>query len=230
MKTSIISKINKFKDYLRFDKFRDDRLEIYKLIKNDSIMLDYGSGYFYQSIPNLYISGLRDTVFRTEIMKLNEIKFNKTILDIGCNTGSMILFKLFNHNADGLDYNTACINVAKFIKKKFNFQKCNFINDDFNNYIFKKKYDVVLSLANHHTYDGGITNSEKYFEKIKSILNSNGEIYLESHHPQIETKIKFYSLYENYLKNDFKIIRETSYKCNNFLDNGRYFIHLKSYK
>ena len=34
MKTSIISKINKFKDYLRFDKFRDDRLEIYKLIKD----------------------------------------------------------------------------------------------------------------------------------------------------------------------------------------------------
>ena len=31
---------------------------------------------------------------------------------------------------------------------------------------------------------------------------TNGEIYLESHHPQIETKIKFYSLYENYLKNN----------------------------
>ncbi len=227
MKTSTLSKFNRLKDYLYFDNYRNDRIKIFQLIKTNKDMLDYGSGYFYQSIPNINITGLRDTIFRSKIMNLEKIDINKSILDIGCNTGSMIMYKLFNHNADGIDYNYSCIDVANYIKKKFNFQKCNFIIGDFNTYNFNKKYDVILSLANHHTYDGGITNTKIYFDKIKTILNSSGEIYLESHHPNIETKTKFYSIYEKYLKSDFEILNEAEYKCKNFLDNGRYFMHLK---
>jgi len=95
-------------------------------------------------------------------------------------------------------------------------------------YNFKKKYDVILSLANHHIYDGGITDTKLYFNKIKSLLNPGGEIYLESHHPQIETEEVFYGLYKKYLSENFKILRNMKYENKNFLDNGRSFLLLKN--
>ena len=227
MKSETISRINKIKDYLTFDKFRKDRLEVYNLIKSDKTLLDYGAGYFYQSIPNIKISGLRDTAYRSNSMKLSQIVKSKSILDIGCNTGSIILFQLNEYDCDGIDYNNSCIKVANYIKDKFNFKKCNFIHGDFMDYNFRKKYDVILSLANHHTYDGGITDTKHYFNKIKSLLNPGGEIYLESHHPQIETEEVFYALYKKYLSENFKIIRNIKYENKNFLDNGRSFLLLK---
>lgn len=228
MKIETISKINRVKNYLTFDKYRKDRLIAYNLIKSDKTLLDYGAGYFYQSIPNIKISGLRDTEYRSNTMKLAEIEKSKNILDIGCHTGAIVLFKLNEHNCDGIDYNHSCIKVANYIKDKFSFKKCNFIHGNFMNYNLKKKYDVILSLANHHTYDGGITNTKHYFNKIKSIINPGGEIYLESHHPQIETKEIFYSLYKEYLSENFKILRDIKYENKNFLDNGRSFLLLKN--
>lgn len=180
MKIETISKINRVKNYLTFDKYRKDRLIAYNLIKSDKTLLDYGAGYFYQSIPNIKISGLRDTEYRSNTMKLAEIEKSKNILDIGCHTGAIVLFKLNEHNCDGIDYNHSCIKVANYIKDKFSFKKCNFIHGNFMNYNLKKKYDVILSLANHHTYDGGITNTKHYFNKIKSIINPGGEIYLKN--------------------------------------------------
>ena len=118
MNSKIQSKINLLKDFLLFDKNRKHRKKVYKLLTQDSGLLDYGSGYFYQSIPNIKISGLRDTVYRSNTMKLSEIERSKSILDIGCNTGSIVLFQLHDYDCDGIDYNNSCINVANYIKDK----------------------------------------------------------------------------------------------------------------
>ena len=36
----------------------------------------------------------------------------------------------------------------------------------FNTFDFKEKFDVVLSLANHSTFDKGISDTKFYFKKL----------------------------------------------------------------
>ena len=58
--TKMLSLVNKYKDFLKFDKYRLLRKEIYLKLKNQ-ITYDYGEGYFYQSLDKINLSGLRDT-------------------------------------------------------------------------------------------------------------------------------------------------------------------------
>ena len=58
----LFSLINKIKDYLNFDEFRDSRMLLESMLKKQS-NLDYGSGYFYQSFNKLK-SQVLDTVSR----------------------------------------------------------------------------------------------------------------------------------------------------------------------
>ena len=101
-----------------------------------------------------------------------------------------------------------------------------FISDDFIKYSFNKKYNVILSLANHTTFDGGISDSEVYFNKIESLLLIGGILILESHHPKYEDISKFKEIV-NTLKNKFIIINSGKYNFNNFYDDGRVFYILK---
>ena len=85
---------------------------------------------------------------------------------------------------------------------------------------------IILSLANHHTFDKGITSTENYFKKIIQILNSNGILIFESHHPQIESEKEFLKFID-FLSSDFEILRKDKYQTKNFFDNGRSFAILK---
>ena len=49
-----LSNINKIKDFLNFDEFRKIRITLKSMLSNQS-KLDYGSGYFNQSLSNLNI-------------------------------------------------------------------------------------------------------------------------------------------------------------------------------
>ena len=224
-----LSNINKIKDFLNFDEFRKIRITLKSMLSNQ-LKLDYGSGYFYQSLSNLNISGLRDSASRIKNYNLEKLTINKSILDIGSNTG-FILFEMKNNfkKATGIEYNTSLVNISNYVKNIYKIHNINFINDNFVNYNFNgEKYDLVLSLANHHTYDEGIKDTNNFFSKINDLLNINGYLILESHHPKIETSEDF-NKYLNLLKNSFNFIEISKKKIlsKNFYDNGRLLVVLK---
>ena len=74
------SKLNKFFDSLKFDKFRTFRKKVLDL-KNHNLSLnhDYGNGYFYQSFEKINLSGLRKTKDRVKALNLDSLLYNKNI-------------------------------------------------------------------------------------------------------------------------------------------------------
>ena len=209
-------------DSLNFDKDRKIRKDLSLInLRKDKNFFDYGVGYFYQSFGKLKIRGLRDTLYRKEIINLDKFTQNKKILDIGTNSG-FLLMELNNNfnNALGIDYNPKLIQLANKVKDYLQISNINFKTINFETENIDGPFDVVLSLANHHTYDGGISSTEKYFQKIFSLLNSEGILVIESHHPKLETTEKFMNLIES-LNNDYKILCEIKYRSKNFLDDGR---------
>ncbi|TGE32205.1 class I SAM-dependent methyltransferase [Desulfosporosinus sp. Sb-LF] len=98
---------------------------------------------------------------------------NPDILDIGAGTGLLsffILEKFPNANVTLIDISEKMIDVAKErFKDKPN---VTYIIDDYSNYKFNKKYDIVISsLSIHH-----LTGDEKkqLYDNVYSCLNRNG--------------------------------------------------------
>ena len=84
-----------------------------------------------------------------------------------------------------------------------------------------------MSLANHSTFDSGIKNSDKYFLKILDLIEKNGILILESHHPDYENLEKFTNVFES-IVDRFVLIDEGFYNTKNYYDNKRKYLILKS--
>lgn len=223
------SKINKLIDFFKFDEHRKVRSELVDIISSpsDKPLYDYGTGYFYQSFEKINLSGLRKTKERAKALNLDEFTKNKTILDIGTNSGFLPMeFENNFESLDGIDYNPTLIEVANHCKKYLQINNINFEASDFMSATIDKKYDLILSLANHTTFDGGIESFEAYFEKVLSILDGNGILVFESHHPQYESEESLEKVL-TYLNSHFETIRSGQYNFNNFYDDGRKFYILK---
>jgi len=226
MNSKIISKINRYIDYLKFDNHRKIRLEIAS-IKNELDQYDYGEGYFYQSLRRINLSGLRNTQIRKDFLNLSKYTRNKTILDIGTNSG-FLLFELENNfdYALGIDYNPSLIKIGNIVKKYLKINNIDIKCQNIYNLSDNKKFDIILSLANHSTFDNGINETDKYFKKVLNLIKSNGILVFESHHPQYES-LKSFDKYVEKLLENFKIISEGSYQTKNFYDNKRKYVILK---
>ncbi len=221
------SRFNFIIDSLKFDKNRSIRKKILKIIAADQKTFDYGNGYFYQSCEKINLSGLRKSKKRADILNLEELTLEKKVLDIGTNTGFLLFEMNNNFNfCDAIDWNPTLIKTANEVKEYLGLDKITFFSEDFMTFDFNKIYDVVLSLANHTTYDGGIDNYKTYFEKINKILCSNGYLILESHHPSYEKPEKFSEII-NYLGKTYKIEKNFKYKFNNYADDKREVFFLK---
>jgi len=145
---------------------------------------DYGEGYFYQSYPPLFIQGLRNTDFRFKLYKLDSILTPKMVtLDIGCNTGflSLMIAKNCKH-IDAFDNNPFLIQIAEKCRQFENTENINYCCLTFDQFNSDLKYDLVLSLANHHTFDGNMCPEfRKYIERIRQMMQKGGLLIFESH-------------------------------------------------
>ena len=220
----ILSNLNLFLHKISFDKHKSIRENIINIVKeNNNKFYDYGEGFFYQSISSINLKGLRNTEKRINKLKLNQYLNGKSFLDIGTNIGAIPISVENNFtNGIGIDHNPTLIKVANQVKDYFNIKNLKFIADDFIKYDFKSNFDVVLSLANHSTFDKGIEDSSKYFIKIKNILNKNGILILESHNPLYEKKEIFIKIIDE-LRNDYVILDNNFYDFGNFYDKNRLF-------
>jgi hypothetical protein len=226
--SKLISGINKFSDYLKFDQYRNLRIQITKILKENKTNFDYGYNYFYQSLEKINLSGLRNTQKRIDTLGLQNLVENKSVLDIGSNIGAISLqlnqkFIRF----DNVEYNITLNKIGEIISKFLNFKNINFYSQNFLEIKLKKKYELILSLANHSTYDKGIVDTELYFKKIHNLLNYKGILVIESHHPKYEDLKNFKrTIIDNFNKN-LKIIKKGKYQFNNFYDDGREFYILQ---
>ncbi len=225
-----LSILNYFKDLLKYDNHRRFRGKIYNFLKKEKDMsYDYGCGYFYQSCETINLSGLRSSKKRVLNYSINDLIKNKDILDVGTNTGFLLFeFEKNFKSILGIDYNPKLINMANMVKGYLNEKKLSFISADFQSYNFDKKFDVILSLANHSTFDKGIKSTEEYLSKCDSLLKNGGYFLIEGHHPDYEKVSDFIIMVESFiLKYDYDIKKTSVLKTNSFYDDGRKFFLLK---
>tara|TARA_B100000902_G_C27204755_1_gene861006 strand:- start:537 stop:1229 length:693 start_codon:yes stop_codon:yes gene_type:complete len=222
-----INLINYFSHLILFDEHRKIRKEVIKLNGAKNNFYDYGQSFFYQSMPCINLRGLRDTESRIKKLELEKYTYNKSILDIGTNVGGILLnIKNDFKKALGIEHNPKLIEIANLISEYLKFNNIQFLSEDFNTYNFSENFDVVLSLANHRTYDKGITDTENYFKKIDNIISKDGILFLESHPSLYEKKEDFESLVKN-LENKYTIIKKDSYDFGNIFDSSRRYCVLK---
>ncbi len=228
--TKFLSILNKLKDFGEIE-HKTIRKETIKILKNQNLdFFDYGFGYFYQSINQIKVSGLRNTKKRCDCYELDKYVTNaKQILDIGSNTGS-IIFEIFKEDKKftGIEYNKTLIQISKKVQEYLNFKNIEFLCEDFLKFETEKKFDLILSLANHTTFDKGIESSEVYFNKVFNLLENDGIILIESHHPKYEKKEDFEKMIVNLVeKFKLNIINEKKLITGSYYDDGRNFYFLK---
>jgi len=192
---------------------------------------DYGAGYNYQSNLELHLSGFRSTEKRVMALNLTERLLGKTVLDIGSNMGA-ILFNVRESIKSGLgvEINEFLVEQSELISNYLNSnEKLKFSNIPFEDLNEEQStFDVILSLANHSTFDGNTKQSlDSYFNKIYGLLTEDGQLIFESHPPAIEpvdTLNNTINLIEKY----FTATKIEAEGLDGFLDKDRtYFICTK---
>jgi SAM-dependent methyltransferase len=151
---------------------------------------DYGHGYLYQSSPSLGFSGRRDTARRISSMSLLEYTRSKSVLDIGCNSGfiSIALAQTATH-VTGLDFNPNLINIATACAAYLELINTRFIYCPFRDFPDRERFDVVMSLSNHITFDGPVLPTvDGYIDRCARFLKPDGVLSFESHTPVFEAR------------------------------------------
>jgi len=195
---------------------------------------DYGAGYNYQSNLELNLSGFRSTEKRVAALNLVERLSEKTVLDIGSNMGS-ILFNVRESIKFGLgvEINEFLVEqselISNYLKSTEKLKFSNIPFEDLNK--DSSTFDVILSFANHSTFDGNTKQSlDSYFDKIHELLAEGGQLIFESHPPEIEP-IDTLNNTINLIKKYFITTKIEVKGLDGFLDKNRtYFICKKKVK
>mgnify|MGYP000129564477 CR=1 FL=1 len=227
---------NRIVDYNKLLKFNDSSLwELHDSINTTLLRqsanykhYDYGEGYFYQTFDDLHITGYRNTKERLNKLDLFEITKNKNVLDIGCNAGFILLsLSKVIKNGYGFDINPYLIEIANTVKNHLQISNCVFLASAFEELPSNESYDVVLSLANHSTFDMNTKhNLDQYFNKCSNFLKIGGILVFESHPPKLEDENKIKESIK-IISRHFKILDIIKHEFTGFLDKNRTYILAK---
>lgn len=226
----------RLRDYISILLARDkDLLPFHKDINlslmnqsTEYVHYDYGEGYFYQSFAAAHISGFRNTEERIHYLDLNTLVEKKTVLDIGCNTGFLLLSLANSYEYGfGFDINPYIVEIANKTKLYLKINNTEFVKSSFESLESQPMYDVVLSFANHSTFDKNTKQDvNSYFQKIASTLNKGGILVFESHPPDFEDQTKLDNVI-NIIKTFFSIEYIKQLPLQGFLDKGRTYLLAK---
>lgn len=230
-----VSLQNRMKDYQALLKLNDQKqwnlhYQINQILANQTTEYenyDYGEGYFYQGFKDLGISGFRNTSDRIDKLKLKTLLKDKTVIDIGCNAGFLLSALASDiHEGYGFDINPYMIQIAKTVKNHLNIKNCHFDTTAFEDLKpSTKKYDAVLSLANHSTYDNNTKHSiDEYFRRCFDLLNPAGLLVFESHPPQLENPERVAEV-KKVISKYFEIYESNHYEFKSFLDKNRTYFY-----
>lgn len=232
-KLARIGLLNRQKDYLRLAgdvralAFHRRINEVLAAQASQWPSYDYGEGYFYQSLASAGITGLRDTEGRVRAMNLPELVAGRTVLEIGCNTGAIALaLAKICERIDGFDINPFLIDIGKAAAGHLGIENAHFDVKRFEDVHPETLYDVVLSFANHSTYDRNTRQTvEEYFERCRSLLRPGGTLLFESHPPAHEGE--GLANVRRLLEEMFDVVEQRELTHGTFLDRGRLFVHAR---
>lgn len=185
---------------------------------------DYGEGYFYQGLGGLHITGLRDTDSRIKFMELAEEVQGRRVLEVGCNAG-FIAVSIAPRCKEivAFDINPFLLSIAEEVRTYLGIANCHFMCTAFEDLVIAEKFDVVLSFANHSTYDKNTTQSvQSYFRQCWELLKPDGIFLFESHPPEHEGEgfKEVLRIIDHY----FEIKKHVVHTKGTFLDQNRHFI------
>lgn len=140
--------------------------------KNFFIYKFLGKTFFYLLIQKI----MGGTTAREKIIKINKIKKNCNILDVGCGPAYVLDF-LKNKSLKYFGYDTE-INHIKYAKKKFSHKDYHFFCKKFNISELNKlpKFDYVFLFGIIHHLNN--TELKKIIFLIKKILKKNGKLLI----------------------------------------------------
>lgn len=150
---------------------------------------DYGEGYFYQGFKEIGITGLRDTDGRTQAYDLRTHVEGKKVLEIGCNAGfQALMLRDVASEVYGFDLNPHIVGIGQAVREHLGADNITLAVGAFEELeLADEAWDVVLSFANHSTYDGNTRQSIKdYFERCARLVKPGGKLLFESHPPLLE--------------------------------------------
>jgi len=182
---------------------------------------DYGEGYFYQSLDEICVSGLRDTSARIAALNMSQHVSGRTVLDIGSNTGFMSIgLAKSAKSVEGIESNPYLNKIGYMTAEYLGLQNLKFNDTSFEDFRSKHRYDVVTSFANHSTYDGNTQHTiQEYVAKCHSLINKDGLLLFESHAPAYEGSKLDDVL--NLFKQRFNILESLILKTGKRFDDGR---------
>jgi hypothetical protein len=127
--------------------------KIYNVLKATTQTVHYNGwsngrtqfGYHSFEIYNFKVTGQRNPKERLDIMRKSYNFENKSVVDLGCNTGGM-LFHLFEIKKGlGVDFDIKCVNAAQTIKTELKiYEHLDFVQKDLN----ESDIDILLGRAN----------------------------------------------------------------------------------
>ncbi len=114
---------------------------------------------------------------------MSELHLNDSILDIGCGAGAYLKEFEEDYACTGIDLNSEMINAGK----KY-MPKANLILDDFITHTFNKKFNLIYSVSVLEFIPP--SKLKFFFEKVASLLENNGMLFL--HYPHALNAIDLY--------------------------------------
>jgi SAM-dependent methyltransferase len=144
----------------------------------------YTTGYFYQGFWEVGITGAKPTEFRFAQYEVDSLLApGFSALDIGSNCGFVALHLAKSlRRVVGVEINPYLIKVGKETARYLARDNVEFICESFDTFETTERFDIVLSLSNHHTIDGNLDlGFERYVRKIHGFVKPGGYLFFESH-------------------------------------------------
>ncbi len=186
---------------------------------------DYGEGYWYQSSDELGVTGLRDTTARVEAFGLRDLVRERTVLEIGSNSGFLsIAIAPAARRVVAFEINPYLVEAGALGAESLGITNVEFLVSSFEDFDDRgERFDDVLSFANHHTYDGNTHQGlEDYFDRCHAVLRPGGRLVFESHPPALEGRD--FARTVAIIEARFTIERSEVHQYGTFLDRDRRFI------
>lgn len=144
----------------------------------------YCNGYAYQGHARLGICGIKPTEERLSRYGLDRwLRPESEVLDIGANCGFLAIELARSVAAvHGIEFNPYLVELGRDAAARLDQRNCVLDSGDFLTFDTDRRYDAVLSLANHCTIDGKLSmRFEDYVAKVWHLLRPEGMLFFESH-------------------------------------------------
>lgn len=145
-------------------------------------------GLSYQSCAPAFIAGSRDTEARAVAYGLLDLCAEKSVLDLGCNTGFLALAAAAHAQAvTGVEKERALVEIGQRVTAHLKVENCEFQSGDVLDFNPEAVFDVVIAAAVHGWI--GMPLSE-FGARLAQLTSANGAVLFESQGQRSTTMIE----------------------------------------